>query len=122
MNYKDLKGKVIHNIIENESYISFITEDHIELKIDKFEPYCACNVGEYIDEISHEGNCFGVITNIETDIKDVENYDFSSDEYDYVYKGIVTFYFVNGKLNMNVHGEDNGYYGVRLTMPVTIIK
>ena len=119
MKYEDLIGKVIHRICEDENYISFITDDNTELRISKFEPYCACYVGEYIDEISKDGVCFGVITNIETDITED---DFDSDEYDYVYKGNVTFYFENGKLNMNVHGEDNGYYGVRLTMPVEIIK
>lgn len=115
MNYKDLIGKTIHRISECESYISFITDDNIELRIYKFEPYCACNVGEYIDEIRQEGTCFGVITNIETNIEE--------DEYnDTVYEGNVSFYFENGKLNMSVHGEDNGYYGVSLTMPVQIIK
>ena len=117
-NYKDLIGKVIHRIKEDENYISFITDDEIELRISKFEPYCCCNVGEYIDEISKNGTCFGVITNIETNI--VED-NFDSNECDYVYKGYVTFYFENGKLNMKVHGEDNGYYGVALRMPVEII-
>ena len=119
MNYEDLIGKAIHKISEDDTYISFITEDNIELRIDKFEPYCACYVGEYIDEITKDGTCFGVITNIETDI--VED-NFDEYEYDYVYKGNVTFYFENGKINMKVHGEDNGYYGVSLTMPVRIIK
>lgn len=119
MNYKDLVGKVIHRIKEDESYIAFISDDDIEFRIPKFEPYCACNVGEYIDEITQNGTCFGVITNIETDIIEDNPNGFG---YDYVYKGKVTFYFENGKLNMKVHGEDNGYYGVRLTMPVEIIR
>lgn len=41
---------------------------------------------------------------------------------DVEYKGVVTFYFENGKLNMKVHGEDNGCYGVSLTMPVEILE
>ena len=117
MNYKDLIGKVIHRISETNEYISFITDDNVELRIYKFEPYCACYVGEYIDEISQDGTCFGVITNIETNIKEDELTD-----YDSVYEGVVTFYFENGKLNIKVHGEDNGYYGVSLTMPVEILK
>lgn len=121
MNYKDLIGKVIHRITENEDSISFITDDNIELRIDKFEPYCACYVGEYIDEISNEGNCFGVITNIETNVKGNQEIYFDENN-EIVYKGNVTFYFENGKINMKVHGEDNGYYGVCLTMPVQIIK
>ena len=116
MNYKDLIGKVIHRISETNDYISFITDDNVELRIYKFEPYCACYVGEYIDEISQDGTCFGVITNIETNIKEDELTGYES-----VYEGVVTFYFENGKLNMEVHGEDNGYYGVSLTMPVEII-
>ena len=119
MNYKDLVGKVIHRIKEDESYIAFISDDDIEFRISKFEPYCVCEVGEYIDEITQNGTCFGVITNIETNIEEDAIDEFG---YDCVYKGNVTFYFENGKLNMNVHGEDNGYYGVRLTMPVEIIK
>ena len=117
MNYKDLIGEVIHRISETNEYISFITDDNVELRIYKFEPYCACYVGEYIDEISQDGTCFGVITNIETNIKEDE-----LTGYDSVYEGVVTFYFENGKLNMEVHGEDNGYYGVSLTMPVEILK
>lgn len=116
MNYKDLLGKVIHRISDNEHYISFITDDNIELRISKFEPYCACWVGEYIDEISQEGTCFGVITNIKSTI--TETIEKNPCE---VYKGLVTFYFENGKLNIKVHGEDNGYYGVCFTMPVEII-
>ena len=50
-------------------------------------------------------------------------YDFVDEEVsEIVYKGNVTFYFENGKINMKVHGEDNGYYGVSFTMPVEIYK
>ena len=80
-----------------------------------------CYVGEYIDEITRDGTCFGVITNIEENIKgNFKNW--YDDDNEIVYKGNVTFYFENGKLNFNVHGEDNGYYGVNFTMPVEIIK
>lgn len=113
--YNELIGKYIIQIKENEDYIDFITKDNYAIRINKFEPYCACYVGEYIDEISKDGNCFGTITNIEKNIKK-NNCD------EIVYKGNVTFYFENGKLNMNVHGEDNGYYGVEFTMPIEVLK
>lgn len=121
LNYKYLIGKYIIKIKEDEDYIYFITKDNYVIRINKFIPYCCCYVGEYIDEITRDGTCFGTITNIEENVKgNFENY------YDYekemVYKGNVTFFFENGKINMEVHGLDNGYYGVNFTMPVEIFR
>lgn len=121
MNYTDLLGKFINKIKEDEYYVYFITADNLTARIPKFEPYCTCNVGEYIDEIMIDGACFGVITSIETDITGTNNNWYDPDE-EIVYKGNVTFFFQNGKLKLNVHGEDNGFYGVNLTLPVEIIK
>lgn len=119
-NYEDLIGKFINKVEENEDYIYFITNDNLTIRIPKFEPYCACYVGEYINEITQDGTCCGVITNIETNVKgNQENW--YDEEQEVVYKGNVTFYFTNGKLNMEVEGLDNGYYGVSFTMPVEII-
>ena len=120
-NYKYLIGKKISHIKEDETYIYFITDDNLSLRIEKFIPYCSCYVGEYIDDISIDGDCYGMITNIEKNIiGDQENYYDGIKEI--VYKGNVTFYFENGKVNMSVHGEDNGYYGVAFTMPVEVIN
>lgn len=116
--YKSLLGKKIVKIEETETNIYFFTEDNIKLRIEKFEPYCACNVGEYIDDITYDGVCNGIITNIETNLVGNQNHYYNEEE-EIVYKGNITFYFENGKINMNVHGEDNGYYGVTFTMPVT---
>lgn len=118
-NYKYLLGKEIIGFKDLDDVFVFYTDDE-EIIIDKFIPYCACNVGEYIDEITYNGKIKGVITDVTSDIR------FDTDEIDKydetVYKGRVSFYFENGKVNMNVHGEDNGFYGVQFTMPVTIIK
>lgn len=112
--YKYLIGKKINKFEEKKDTIIFYTDSE-EIIIDKFVPYCACNVGEYIDEFIINGTLNGIITNIEENIK----YNFYDSD-DIVYKGNVTFYFENGKLNTKVHGEDNGYYGVIFTMPVRI--
>lgn len=120
-NYKYLIGKKISHIKENETYIYFITDDNLSLRIEKFISYCTCYVGEYIDDISIDGNCCGIITNIEKNI--IGNQGHYYDELnEIVYKGNVTFYFENGKVNMSVHGEDNGYYGVAFTMPVEVLN
>ncbi len=121
MKLKDLIGQFIVQIKEDENYIYLITKENTIIRIEKFSPYCACNVGEYIDEISKEGACFGTITNIETNIKGNQDkwYDSANE---IVYKGLATFYFENGKIDMKVHGEDNGYYGVSFTMPIEVIK
>lgn len=120
INYEYLIGQYITNIKEDEIYIYFITKQNYVIRIDKFVPYCACYVGEYIDEIKKDGVCFGTITNIETNMLSPDEYE--DEDYDYVYKGNVTFYFENGKIDMKVHGEDNGYYGVAFNMPVEILK
>jgi len=119
-NYKDLIGKFITQIKEDESYIYFITKENVVIRIEKMYPYCCCYVGEYIDEISSEGICFGTITNIETDIEGSQD-DWYDLGHEIVYKGVATFYFEHGKINMKVHGEDNGYYGVSFTMPIEVI-
>ena len=87
--YKYLLGKKIEQIVEEEDYFNFLTEDEI-ISIPKFEGYCACYVGEYIDEINVEGKCNGIITNIETNIND----SYLQDSLE-VYKGLVSFYFEN---------------------------
>ena len=123
MEYKDYKylvGKVINKVEETKNEIVFYTDEE-EIIIDKFIPYCACNVGEYVDEISINGECNGVITKVEPNIdKYPENdaYGYSED----VYRGKVSFFFEHGFINANVHGEDNGYYGVAFNMPVSIRK
>lgn len=116
--FKYLIGKYIIKYNITEEYIDFITDDNYVIRINKFEPYCCCYVGEYIDDIISEGVCFGTITNIDTNINNEYN---EYDEY-VVYKGVVSFYFENGKIDFNVHGEDNGYYGVSFTMPVEVFK
>lgn len=121
MKYKDLIGKYIIEIKDQEDYIYFITKDKLTIRICKFTPYCACNVGEYIDEISQNGVCFGTITHIETAILGNQKEYYNEDE-EIVYKGVATFYFENGRLDMKVHGEDNGYYGVSFTMPIEVLK
>lgn len=118
--YEDLVGKFINKVTEDESYVYFLTNDNLTIRIPKFEPYCACYVGEYIDEITQDGTCCGIITNIETNIKGNQENWFDEDN-ETVYKGNVTFYFANGKINMKVSGVDNGYYGVSFTMPVEIL-
>lgn len=120
-NYEYLIGKYINNYKETEQYIDFITNDNYVIRIDKFIPYCACYVGEYIDEIITNGTCCGVITNIEADISGNQEKWYNYDR-DIVYAGYVTFYFENGKINFRVHGEDNGYYGVSFTMPVEVFR
>lgn len=123
--YKYLIGKKINRFDETTDkygvdFINFYTDDE-EISICKFEQYCSCYVGEYIDEIDIDGKCNGIITNIEEHIKgDQEKW--YNEANGTVYKGDVTFYFENGKINMDVHGEDNGYYGVSFTMPVYITK
>lgn len=119
--YNDLIGISIVKIEEDENYIYFNTKENTVIRIEKFYPYCACNVGEYIDEISKDGICLGTITNIEIDIKGNQDC-YYDDKNEIVYKGIATFYFENGKLDVKVHGEDNGYYGVSFTMPIEVIK
>lgn len=117
--YKYLVGKVINKVEEKENEIIFYTDEE-EIAIDKFIPYCACNVGEYIDEISINGECNGVITRIEPNINEnPEDPDGYSED---VYRGEVSFFFEHGFINANVHGEDNGYYGVGFTMPVSVKK
>ena len=118
--YNDLVGKYINKVEYNEDYIYFKTNDNITIRISRFEPYCACYVGEYINEITQDGTCCGTITNIETNVKGNQKNWYDEDE-EIVYKGNVTFYFANGKINMEVEGLDNGYYGVCFTMPVEII-
>lgn len=115
-NYKDLIGLNIIEIKQDEDYFYFITKENYTIRIPLFVPYCACNVGEYIDEISSKGNCTGIITNIEDIIEENDN------ELFLVYKGNVSFYFEDGKINFKVHGEDNGYYGVAFTLPVEILE
>lgn len=114
-------GQFIIEVKEDENYINFITKGNYIIRIEKFVPYCSCNVGEYIDEITQDGTCFGIITNVKENIKGNQNnyYDGSKE---IVYNGEVTFFFENGKINMKVHGEDNGYYGVRFELPVEILK
>ena len=115
--YKDLIGLFINQIKDDKYNIYFVTNNKITIKIPKFVPYCACNVGEYIDRISYDGICFGTITNIEENVDD-KLFDSKNG---IIYKGNVTFYFENGKINMDVHGEDNdGYYGVSFTMPCEV--
>lgn len=117
-NYKDLIGLQIIRISQDEDYFYFITKDNYTIRIPLFVPYCACFVGEYIDEISSNGNCTGIITNIGEKMKDPDKIN-----KDYVvYEGNVSFYFEDGKINFKVHGEDNGYYGVSFTLPVEILK
>lgn len=118
--YNDLIGKYIKKVEYDEDYIYFKTDDNITIRIPKFEPYCVCYVGEYINEITQDGICCGTITNIETNVKGNQENWFEEDK-EIVYKGNVTFYFENGKINMEVEGLDNGYYGVCFTMPVEII-
>lgn len=120
-NYEYLIGKYITNYKETKQYIDFITNDNYVIRIDKFVPYCCCNVGEYIDEITKDGTCCGVITNIETDISGNQEEWYNPDR-EIVYAGNVSFYFENGKMDFRVHGEDNGYYGVSFTMPVEVFK
>lgn len=118
--YKDLIGLFINQIKEDDNYIYFVTNKNYSIRIDKFIPYCCCYVGEYIDEITYDGTCCGIITNIEKDIiGDYKNW-FDSEK-EIVYKGNITFYFENGKINISVHGEDNGYYGVSFTMPCEVL-
>lgn len=119
--YKDLIGKYIIRIIDQEDYIYFVTKDNLTIRICKFEPYCCCNVGEYIDEISQDGVCFGTITNIKTNIEGSQE-EYFDKENEIVYKGIATFYFGNGKIDMKVHGEDSGFYGVSFTMPIEVLS
>lgn len=121
LDYKSLIGKYIIKIKEDINYVYFITKDNYVIKIKKFTPYCACYVGEYVDEITQDGTCFGIITNIKVNIKGNQT-DWYDESNDIVYKGEVTFYFENGKINMTVCGMDNGYYGVSFTMPVEIYK
>lgn len=120
-NYKELQGKFINKIQEDEVYVYFITKDNLSIRIPKFEPYCACYVGEYINEITQDGTCCGIITNIETNIKGNQEHWYDENE-EIVYKGNVTFYFENGKIDMQVEGLDNGFYGVCFTMPVEILE
>ncbi len=118
-NYKDLIGLHIIEIKQDEDYFYFITKDNYTIRTPLFVPYCACYVGEYIDEISINGKCTGIITNIEKNI--INNSDEITDDY-IVYEGNVTFYFEEGKIKFKVHGEDNGYYGVSFTLPVEILE
>ena len=119
--YNELLGKYINQIKTDNNYIYFITKDNITIRISKFVPYCCCYVGEYIDEITKDGTCCGVITNIETDISGNQKEWYNPDR-EIVYAGNVTFYFENGKIDMKVKGLDNGYYGVVFTMPVEILR
>jgi len=114
INIKEMIGKEIKRYLLNDKQIIFYTDDE-QITIERFIPYCVCNVGEYIDEIIIDNDIFGTITSINTNI----TYK-SREEYDTPYTGEVTFYFENKKINMQVHGEDNGYYGVSFTMPATI--
>ena len=116
-NYEYLIGKKITKVEERKEDIIFYT-DNEKIYIDKFIPYCCCNVGEYIDNIKFSNdNVNGIITSIEKNIDDIEDY--SSED---VYRGNISFFFENAKISMQVHGEDNGYYGVSFTMPVYIEK
>ena len=121
LDYKYLIGQYIIKIKEDDNYVYFITKENYVIRIDKFIPYCACYVGEYVDEITQDGTCFGTITNIKENIKGNQT-DWYDESNNIVYKGEVTFYFENGKINMTVCGMDNGYYGVSFTMPVEIYK
>lgn len=119
--YDYLIGKKIEEIECTVDEIIFITDSE-KIHIERFVPYCACNVGEYIDEILVNGNCNGIITDIKPLIKKInieEDCDFFDDT---IYRGEVGFFFENGKIDMKVHGEDNGYYGVAFRMPVYIEK
>lgn len=119
--YSYLIGKKIKKIETNKDEIIFITDEE-RIHIERFVPYCCCNVGEYIDEIFINGNCNGIITDIKPLIKEIntdEDYDSFDDT---IYRGEVGFFFENGKIDMKVHGEDNGYYGVAFRMPVYIEK
>jgi hypothetical protein len=115
--YQYLIGKFINKYEETDNEIKFFTDDE-EIAIQKFIPYCACNVGEYIDNITYEGKISGVITGINANITE----DPGDGDYDVVYEGTVSILFDYAKINMLVHGEDNGYYGVAFEMPVTIKK
>lgn len=119
--YKDLIGLYINKINQDENYVYFLTNHDITIRIPKFEPYCACYVGEYIDEITTNGNCCGIITSIEENILGNQETYYNEHE-EIVYKGNISFYFENGQINMNVHGEDNGYYGVSFTLLVEVLK
>ena len=115
-NYKYLIGKKVTRVEEKKDYIIFYT-DNEKIYIDKFIPYCCCNVGEYIDNIKFSNKKVnGIITAIKENINKINNCN------EVVYRGEVTFFFENSKINMKVHGEDNGYYGVSFTMPVYIEK
>lgn len=119
--YKDLIGLVISQTKQDKNYIYFITNSDITIRTSKFEPYCACYVGEYIDSITINGDCCGMITSIEENIIGNQN-NYYDEHKEIVYKGYVTFYFKNGQINLNVHGEDNGYYGVSFTLPIEVIR
>lgn len=121
MNYKNLKGQFITKVIEDEKYVYFVTKENYLIRIDKFIPYCACYVGEYIDEITQNGNCYGIVTDVKEQIKGNQDEYYDSGN-EIVYKGEITLFFENGKINMKVHGEDNGYYGVTFTMPVEVLR
>ena len=121
LDYRDLIGQFIIKVEEDKNYIYFITKEHYVIRIEKFVPYCACYVGEYIDEITQSGDCSGIITNIEEEIKGNQD-NWYDGNCEIVYKGEVSFFFENGKVNMKVHGEDNGYYGVSFTMPCEICE
>ena len=116
--YNYLLGKKIAKVEEREEDIIFYTDSE-KIYIEKFIPYCCCNVGEYIDDIKFSNNKVnGIITSIEKNIHTDIHYQNTED----VYYGNITFFFENAKISMQVHGEDNGYYGVSFTMPVTIEK
>ena len=116
--YNYLLGKKITKVEEKSGEIIFYTNDE-KITINKFEPYCVCNVGEYIDNITFsDSQVNGIITSIETNVKEDED----DDNWDLIYRGNVTFFFENAQINMQVHGEDNGFYGVSFTMPVYIEK
>ena len=113
-NYNYLLGKKITKVEEREEDIIFYTDTE-KIYIDKFVPYCCCNVGEYIDSIRFSNKKVnGIITSIDKNIQNVD------DGWDTIYRGNITFFFENAKISMQVHGEDNGYYGVSFTMPVYI--
>lgn len=111
----DLIGKFINRYEETDNYILFYTDSE-KISIDKFIPYCACNVGEYVDSFTVDGEINGAIVDIGENINECDG------ENGIVYSGDVSFFFEHGKINMNVHGEDSGYYGVSFCMPVTIDK
>lgn len=113
-------GQFITEVKEDENYIYFITKENYIIRIEKFRTYCFFN-GNYIDEITQDGTCFGTITNVKENIKGNQD-DYYDGSEEIVYKGEVTFFFENGKINMKVHGEDNGYYSVRFELPVEILK